>query len=102
MAEELFHAFPFINHPPVDRLTPAAELTAPSGQEQVPASPEDARAVDHVFAEDRQAAAVAGLLGAWSSAMLLSDLAREHFSEPADDEKPRPRLPEPPREDPAD
>lgn len=102
MAEELFHPFPLVNHPPVEHLTPAVEPPAPAGQEQVPASPDQARAVDQVFAEDRQAAAVAGLLGVWSSALLLSDLAKEHFSSPADEELPQRRRPEPPRHDPAD
>ena len=46
--------------------------------------PQELRAVEAVFsAKDRESATVAGLLGLWTGTMLLNDLARETFTEPA-------------------
>ena len=68
--------------------TPAPILPGP------PADSEQVRALEAVFtAKEKESTTVAGLLGAWTGAMVLHDLAVETFSEPAgeveDEEKPR-------------
>jgi hypothetical protein len=90
MIEEVLGAFPMISNRPLERLTPPVALPAPS-HEQVPAKPEQIQATDVVFAQDSNAAAVAGLLGLWGSTMLLTDLAKDHF-QVSDDPDDRPNL----------
>jgi hypothetical protein len=50
-----------------------------------PLTPEQIRALDAALARDQESANVAGLIGLWTGSMLLKDLAKEHFSPPADD-----------------
>jgi hypothetical protein len=63
-------------------LTPAPE-PAPALQTPSPDNSEQLRAVDAFFGQDAERSTVTGLLGLWTSAVLLSDLATEHFSTPA-------------------
>jgi hypothetical protein len=74
-------------------FAPAAEAPAPVLPGPVPDS-EQVRALEAVFAaKDKESATVAGLLGLWTGAMVLHDMAVETFSEPAGEveaeEKPR-------------
>jgi hypothetical protein len=75
---------------------PALVVSQPSQLEPPPAeivqppptpSPADLRAADAVFAEQKDGSVVAGMFGLWSGALLLNDLAREHFTEEADEEE---------------
>jgi L-ascorbate metabolism protein UlaG (beta-lactamase superfamily) len=66
--------------------------------QHVPHSPDQIRAADAVFAQHQDHSVVAGMLGLWSGALLLNDLAKEHFTEPVDEEeeneKKKPKLKE--------
>src|SRR5262245_15337943 len=50
-------------------------------------SPEEARAVEAVFAQQQESDTVAGLLGVYTGALILHDLAAETFSPSADEEQ---------------
>jgi hypothetical protein len=50
-------------------------------------SPEQLRAADAVFVEHQENSLAAGLVGLWSGALILNDLATEHFSEPLDEDE---------------
>jgi hypothetical protein len=64
----------------------AAEAALP------PPSPEQVRTADEVFSHSQESRAVAGVLGLWTGALLLHDLAVEHFeSPPEEDEEPEAR-----------
>jgi hypothetical protein len=58
---------------------PIAGVLAPSP----PPSPEDARAIEAVFAaQERESDEVAALFGLWTGTLLLNDLAKETFCRP--------------------
>ncbi len=79
-------------HLPDEALKPAPEAAGPSA--------DHVQAVDAVFTRQRSDDQLAaGLFGLWTSAMLLSDLTREHFHVPVDEAEPKPRLPD---DDPAE
>src|SRR5262249_40957840 len=59
----------------------AAEAALP------PPSPEQVRAADEVFTHSQEGRAVAGMLGLWTSALLLHDLAVEHFESPPEEDE---------------
>jgi hypothetical protein len=67
-------------------LTPAPEA-APALQTPGPENPERLHDVDAFFRQDAESSTVAGLFGLWTSAVLLSDLAAEHFSTPAGEDR---------------
>jgi hypothetical protein len=95
MNEEFLTGVPVIGRPaPPEHLIVPPEKPAMPVQE-APANPAQAGAVDAVFSEEREQQLVAGLLGLWTSSLLLSDLAKEHFHVPVDEEleQPRPRDP---------
>lgn len=62
-------------------------------QEQLPPppSPEEARAVEAIFAQQEEAHLVSGLLGMWTGAMVLKDIAAETFGRSEEDDEPDPR-----------
>jgi hypothetical protein len=65
-----------------------AQCPPPGGQALAPATPEQARAVEAVFAsQDREHHQVAGLLGLWTGALVLHDIAVETFDPPADEKE---------------
>jgi len=75
---------------------PALIVSQPSQLEPPPAeivqplptpSPAELRAADAVFAEQKDGAVVAGMFGLWSGALILNDLATEHFTEEVDEEE---------------
>jgi hypothetical protein len=64
----------------------AAEAALP------PPSAEQVRTADEVFTHSQEGRAVAGMLGLWTGALLLHDLAIEHFeSRPEDEDEPEAR-----------
>jgi hypothetical protein len=87
--------------------SPRVEITVPPlDQAAIPAkpehqlTPEQIKAVDAALAKDQESATVVGLMGLWGGSMLLKDLAKEHFSLPAEEEeqdaRKKPSLPEAP------
>jgi len=79
---------PIEAQPPI--LAPAQEAPAP------PPTQEQIQAAEALFAaKERESQQVAGLLGFWTSAMILKDLTTETFSHPVgqpEDEESRPKL----------
>ncbi len=81
---------------------PALIVSQPSQLEPPPSeivpppptpSPAELRAADAVFAEQKDGAVVAGMFGLWSGALLLNDLATEHFTEEADEDEGKDKKP---------
>jgi hypothetical protein len=71
-------------------VTPPSQLEPPPAETVKPPptpSPEEIRAADAVFAEQKDGAVVSGMFGLWSGALLLNDLAKEQFSEEEDEEE---------------
>src|SRR5258708_40363918 len=61
---------------------------------RTPPSPDQVRASEVVFSQqEREANVSLGLLGIWTSTVLLHDLALEHFWTSRDDEEEETRLP---------
>jgi hypothetical protein len=78
----LYESPPIITPGPIEAqppiLNPAQESPAPP-----PPTPEQVRAAEALFAaKERESQQVAGLLGLWTSAMILNDLATETFTHP--------------------
>jgi hypothetical protein len=101
MAEEIpITTAVFVPSPPEEAPPPEAPKF---DQEPTPAqpSPEEARAVEVVFAQEENRL-VGGLIGLWSGALILHDIAVDTFSPPAneDEDEPDPRNKE--EDDPAD
>ena len=75
---------------PVETITVEAKLLddhAPGVTVvQSPPSPEQVRASEAVFSQERESNACLGLLGIWTSTVLLHDLALEHFWTSREDE----------------
>ena len=66
---------------------PAPEMP-PAGESSLPApTTEQAQAADHVFTAPTRPHAAATLLGVLTSAVLLRDLAVEHFDTSGDEDK---------------
>ncbi|HXG08432.1 MAG TPA: hypothetical protein VNK04_01455 [Gemmataceae bacterium] len=70
-----------VQRPEIEKPVQELPLTEPT--------PEEARAVEAVFAQQQESQVVAGLLGIWTSALVLHDLAVETFSAPADEDNRR-------------
>ena len=68
-------------------VPPADEAIASASQP--PPSAEQVRAAQAVFSQHSDANFAFGLLGVWTSTLLLHDLALETFSAPADEEEER-------------
>jgi hypothetical protein len=66
---------------------PAADLPAPTA--------EQVRAADRVFTATHQHNAAETVLGLWTGALILHDLAVEHFAADKTEEEERKRQPEP-------
>jgi hypothetical protein len=76
----IYESPPIITPAPIEAqpsiVAPAQEAPAP------PPTQEQIRAAEALFAaKERESQQVAGLLGLWTSAMILNDLASETFSE---------------------
>jgi hypothetical protein len=92
--EMIYESPPILTPAPIEALPPilppAQEAPAP------PPTQEQIRAAEALFAaKERESQQVAGLLGLWTSAMILKDLTTETFSHPvsqSEDEESRPKL----------
>jgi hypothetical protein len=85
MAEDLLGLFPMLQHP-VERQLILTDQLLPPADHATPAQPEQIQALDTVFIHHQEPNLLVGLVGLWSSSLLLSDLAKEHFHIPADEE----------------
>src|SRR5207244_12590579 len=77
--------------PLVHELSPevpavAADWTHAAEARLAPPTSEQVRAADNVFAPRKEPETAAGLLGLWSSALILHDLAVETFNVPEEDD----------------
>jgi hypothetical protein len=91
----IYESPPILTPAPIEAQPPilASSQEAPAP----PPSPEQIRAAEAIFAaRERESQQVANLLGLWTSAMILNDLAAETFSHPTgaeeEAEKPKPKL----------
>jgi hypothetical protein len=77
---------------------PSETVTAPVEQAPLPGvtveapPPEQARAAEAYFTRQQENHLVAGLMGMWTGAMLLHDLAAEHFEERDEIDEARERM----------
>jgi hypothetical protein len=85
MSQEFMNFFPFLNDP-VEKQLIIVDQVLPPAESPAPVTPEHVQAVDAAFTHHDEDRAVAGLMGLWSSTLLLNDLAKEHFHVPADEE----------------
>jgi hypothetical protein len=89
-----FHASPQVEQP----VMPVDEAAIPEKPDPAPTK-DQLHVMDQVFAHEHERAQVAGLLGLWSTSMLMVDMLQAHLNRPLEDElepPPRrnPRLPE--------
>jgi hypothetical protein len=83
---------------PIETITVEAKLLVDDASGitviQSPPSPEQVRAAEAVFSQqqDRDSHAVLGMLGIWTSTVLLHDLALEHFWSSQSDEEEEERI----------
>jgi hypothetical protein len=88
MIDELLGGLPVFRQPPEEPpIIPNEVLIAP----QAPSPPDtnQVQALDALFTETQDPSAAACLLGLWSSAMLLGDLAGSHLRAPAAADEPQ-------------
>jgi hypothetical protein len=76
---------------PSETVTPPVEKAPLPGVTVEEPRPEQARAVEAVFTREEENRVVAGLMGMWTGALLLHDLAVEHFEERDDIDEARER-----------
>lgn len=89
MSDELLDAIAFAAQPAQEQEQPAPEL----GFFAPPSVPADqVQALDAVFAQDKESANAAGLLGAWGAGMLIHDLAEDAKKKDREDEEEEERL----------
>ena len=86
MSEELLAEALASTTQPQKQLTLWADQFLPA-QPIEPLTPEQIKALDAVFVQDRENAALAGFIGFWGGAMLIGDLAQEHLSRSAEEEE---------------
>src|SRR5262245_59240737 len=82
--------------PPAEFAAQAAAET-PTDVTLTPPTAEQVRAADQVFAQTREQQEVAALLGVWTGAVLLHDLAADalHNAEPEEERRRRGLVPDP-------
>ncbi len=91
MSHELPVASPYLAGQVEAIRPPLAEQSLPPPVVAKP-SPEQVRAVEAIFSQDRESDMVSGLLGMWMGSLLLRDLAVEGLDRPAEGEIKKPRL----------
>jgi hypothetical protein len=69
---------PLVAAIPVNQPIIISESLTPD-QPVVLSGHEDRESLDRLFAQERESQQVANLLGMWTGAMLLADLAQDHF-----------------------
>src|SRR5947207_2684956 len=82
--------------PPAQFVAQAAAETPPDGT-LAPPTAEQVRAADQVFTQTKEQQDVTALLGVWTGAVLLHDLAADalHNAEPEEDRRRRGLVPDP-------
>jgi hypothetical protein len=75
------------NSQPVDAAPQADSERPPTADVPSELTPEEAQAVEAVFAQEQENRLVSGLLGVWTSSLVLRDLAVETFSKPEDEDE---------------
>ena len=78
---------PEIPHSVVQPSRPEPAVLATEGTPPAPHNPDQIRAADAVFAQHQKDSGALGVFGMWSGALLLHDLAKEHFTESVDEEE---------------
>lgn len=80
---------PPITQVEIDNLH-AQVLDKVPGEDRAPAlTPEQVRTADEVFARDKESEQVLGMLGMWTGALLLRDIAVDTFDVAEEEEKPK-------------
>ncbi len=91
MSDEFTLVAPRVLIPSETVVVPVEHGPLPGVTREVP-DPEQMRAAEAAFTHDNQEAhAVAGVLGLWTGALLLHDLAAEHFEGRDEEEETLPR-----------
>jgi hypothetical protein len=89
----MFFEAPLQNQMPIiaDKTVWAEGAESPAPPlEQPPPSAEQIQAAEALFgAREQESQQVAGILGLWTSAMILKDLTTETFTEPVEEFEPR-------------
>ncbi len=99
MIHGLLMGVPFHSSPQVEQpVMPVDEAHVPEKPDPAPSN-DQLHVRDQVFAQEHERAQVAGLLGLWTTSMLMVDMLHAHLNRPLEDEleppPPRnPRLPE--------
>jgi hypothetical protein len=79
-----------VNLPPKEEIQqlmpPVLQVPLPA-EEVLPPTPEHIRATEAVFAENSENQAVAGLLGMWTSTLLMHDLIHEATDESTEEKE---------------
>ena len=69
-----------------NRVIPPPTLIEATAPVPPTANPEQLRAIDDAFTQPRENDAVAGLVHCYFGALILKDMATEHFSRPTNEE----------------
>ncbi len=91
MSDEFALIAPRIAIPPETITPPLAEAPLPGVTVEAP-PPEQGRAAEAYFTRHEENHLVAGLMGMWTGALLLHDLAAEHFEQRDDLDEARERM----------
>ena len=78
---------PEIPHSVVQPSRPEPPVLATEGAPPAAQSQDQIRAADALFAQHQKDSSALGVFGMWSGALLLHDLAKEHFTESVDEEE---------------
>ncbi len=81
---------PLINQIEVENLHAQVIDKVPGDDRAPPVTPEQVRTADEVFARDKESEQVLGMLGMWTGALLLRDIAVDTF-DVTEDEKEQPK-----------
>jgi len=100
MIHGLLMGVPFHSSPQVEQpVMPVDEASIPEKPDPAP-STDQLHVVDQVFAQEHERAQVAGLLGLWSTSMLMVDMLQANLNRPLEeDEELPPRNPKLPEEE---
>lgn len=77
-----FHSSPMVELPPM----PVDEAAIPAKPDPLPDHHQE-QAVDALFAQEREQAAMAGLMSAWTTSMLLVEMAKDHLNRPLEEDE---------------
>jgi hypothetical protein len=83
---EAFMILPNFRHIPEQQVVLEQEAVIPAKPDDVTANPEAYQAVDSVFSQDQDKLSTLSMMGFWSAAMLLGDMARDHQQRAAEEE----------------